>query len=294
MKVFVSWSGELSRKVAEILHKELPCILQSIDVFYSGEDIEKGKRWNEVISKELLECNYGIICLTSDNLTAPWLNFEAGALSKTLDARVSALMINVLPSDIQGPIKSYQATSLEKEEIFKLMCSINKSNDAPISEDKLRRTFDPIWNRMDKEIRETLDVAKSCIQTINDPRFDEVKESVAIEEILRLVREQYKLLSSLEQLPPRSYLNDVARLDKYTMSDRICIEGILEELETIAYYILGDETVSSKITKSIKKIIEYIRCLEISPINLQHIVKIEAILNRYMAKDILDKGREWI
>lgn len=39
MKVFVSWSGELSKKIAEELKKWIPCIIQSATVFYSSEDI---------------------------------------------------------------------------------------------------------------------------------------------------------------------------------------------------------------------------------------------------------------
>ena len=97
MKVFVSWSGELSKEIAEVLKKWIPCIIQSVEVFYSPEDIEKGDNWDATISSELSECNYGIICLTPENTMAPWINFEAGAIAKSLDSKVSALMINIKP-----------------------------------------------------------------------------------------------------------------------------------------------------------------------------------------------------
>ncbi len=42
MKIFISWSGELSCKVAKILKRWIPCVIQSVDVFFSPEDIEKG------------------------------------------------------------------------------------------------------------------------------------------------------------------------------------------------------------------------------------------------------------
>lgn len=41
MKIFVSWSGELSRQIAEVLKKWIPCIIQSVEVFFSPEDIKK-------------------------------------------------------------------------------------------------------------------------------------------------------------------------------------------------------------------------------------------------------------
>ena len=133
MKVFISWSGELSKKIAGELKKWLPCIIQSVEVFYSPEDIEKGENWDSKISTELSEYKYGIVCLTSENTKAPWINFEAGAIAKTLDSRVSALMVNIKPSEIQGPLKRYQATKLEKSDMFQLITDINSSTEPPLS-----------------------------------------------------------------------------------------------------------------------------------------------------------------
>ncbi len=127
MKIFVSWSGDLSRKIAEILKKWIPCIIQSAEVFFSPEDIEKGDNWDRTISTQLSECKYGIICLTAENISAPWINFEAGAIAKTLDSKVAALMIDIKPSDIRGPLSRYQAAKFEKDDFYQLICSINKT-----------------------------------------------------------------------------------------------------------------------------------------------------------------------
>ena len=132
MKVFVSWSGELSCQIAEVLKKWIPCIIQSVEVFFSPEDIEKGDNWDKTISNELSQCNYGIICLTSDNTTAPWINFEAGAIAKSLDSRITALMVNIKPSDIKGPLSRYQATKFEKNDFFQLISAINKALETPL------------------------------------------------------------------------------------------------------------------------------------------------------------------
>ena len=127
MKIFVSWSGDLSRKIAEILKKWIPCIIQSVEVFFSPEDIEKGDHWDRTISTQLSECKYGIICLAAENISAPWINFEAGAIAKTLDSKVAALMIDIKPSDIRGPLSRYQAAKFEKDDFYQLICSINKT-----------------------------------------------------------------------------------------------------------------------------------------------------------------------
>ena len=103
MKVFISWSGARSKKVALIFRDWLPTVIQAIEPFVSSEDIEKGARWNTDIAQELKESSFGLICVTKENLSAPWLNFEAGALSKTIDnTYVAPLLFDVKPSDLKG------------------------------------------------------------------------------------------------------------------------------------------------------------------------------------------------
>ena len=85
MKVFMSWSGSLSRRAAEILRDWLPNVLQAIEPWMSTDDIEKGTRWSLDVATELSKAKVGILCVTSDNLDSPWLYFEAGALSRAMD-----------------------------------------------------------------------------------------------------------------------------------------------------------------------------------------------------------------
>lgn len=209
MKVFVSWSGTLSKKVAQELKKWLPCIIQSIDVFYSPEDIEKGENWDSKISAELSECNYGIVCLTSENTNAPWINFEAGAIAKTLESRVSALMVDIKTSEIQGPLKRYQATKLEKEDMWQLICDINKVTDVPLSADVLDSTFNAIWDSMYGAIKSDIDGYKPQKKAgISD---EKIASTEVVEEILQLVRKQNVLLSSPEQLLPPDYFQMIQK-----------------------------------------------------------------------------------
>lgn len=203
MKIFVSWSGELSKKVAEKLKKWLPCILQSVEVFYSPEDIEKGENWDAKIAKELSDCHYGIICLSSENTSAPWINFEAGAIAKTLDSRVAALMINIKPSDIQGPLKRYQATKLDQNDMHHLLSDINNSTDNPLSVEVFDTMFNAVWGNMYNEIKESIE---EYIPENRGEKKDLKSESGdAIEEILQLVRKQNNILNSPEVLLPPSY-----------------------------------------------------------------------------------------
>ena len=101
MKVFISWSGDLSQRVGLLLRDILPMILNGVEVFMSKHDMGSGTRWNEELSSELGQSDFGILVLTPRNLTSPWLLFEAGAISKHAEARAVGLLVGGLaPTDV--------------------------------------------------------------------------------------------------------------------------------------------------------------------------------------------------
>lgn len=212
MKVFVSWSGELSKQIAQILKIWLPRLIQSLDVFYSPDDIEKGDNWASKILQELSVCNYGIVCLTAENTNAPWIHFEAGALAKTLEARVSTLMININPSDIKGPLSRYQATRLQKDDFAQLIESINKALESPLDNAVLLPLLDALWPTISAEFEKAVN---GCTASVSKAAQKESKND-PLEEILQLLRKQNALLSNPEELLPAEYfeyLQNNVRLD---------------------------------------------------------------------------------
>jgi hypothetical protein len=148
MRVFLSWSGPVSRAVATALHDWIPLVIQDARPFISTGDIEKGKRWSDVIGDELNNAAYGIICVTKENLNAPWLHFEAGAISKAIDkSYVSPFLFNVPPSDVHGPLQQFQFTVYAQEDIWGLMRSVNSrlAEEQRLADEVLRREFDMWW-----------------------------------------------------------------------------------------------------------------------------------------------------
>lgn len=110
MKIFVSWSGGRSRAVAEALRDWLPLVLPDADPWMSASDIHPGVKGLPEISEVLNNSNLGIICLTRENITAPWILFEAGALSKTLrESLVCPYLLDLVPTDVKGPLAQFQA-----------------------------------------------------------------------------------------------------------------------------------------------------------------------------------------
>jgi TIR domain len=85
MKVFISHSGPRSRAIALALKDWMPLVLHYVDPWVSQKDIAAGDRWAVEVGAKLSDSNFGIICLTPENLNAPWLLFEAGAISKSFD-----------------------------------------------------------------------------------------------------------------------------------------------------------------------------------------------------------------
>ncbi len=79
LKIFISWSGDRSRAVAEALRDWLPDVLPMAEPWMSA-DVEKGAKWSQSVSGELEKSNFAAVCLTPENLTAPWLLFDAVAL----------------------------------------------------------------------------------------------------------------------------------------------------------------------------------------------------------------------
>lgn len=226
MKVFVSWSGEYSREIAEVLKKWIPCIIQSVEVFFSPDDIEKGNNWDRILSSELSECNYGIVCLTSNNILAPWINFEAGAIAKSLESKVSALMVDVKPSDIKGPLSRYQATKLEKRDFFKLITSINNSLETPLELSVIENLFNAIWNSLEGEI---LKVTQKYIQASTEKI--EIEENDPIEEVLQLLRTQNSLLTNPENLLPVDYMDYILnRINERNQESRVYSERTIDEV----------------------------------------------------------------
>lgn len=191
MKVFISWSGEFSRKVAECLSIWIQIIIQTVDVFYSPEDIEKGENWGNRLSKELEESNFGVICLTPENVTAPWIHFEAGALSKATDSRVSAIMLDITPSDIKGPLARLQNTACNREDFFRLFQSINNSSNSPLKPEILRNAFNNSCERLMSDIDSIIKDYTSCTPAPEEgdaAHGARDSDSEAIQEILRIVR----------------------------------------------------------------------------------------------------------
>ncbi|MDA9291569.1 toll/interleukin-1 receptor domain-containing protein [bacterium] len=105
MKVFISWSGTRSKAMANALKEWIPLIVQHAKPFVSDKDISAGDRWAQAIAGELESSDFGILCITPENISSEWIMFEAGALSKSMQVgKVIPLLFGLELSDLSGPL----------------------------------------------------------------------------------------------------------------------------------------------------------------------------------------------
>lgn len=187
MKVFISWSGAASQKVAIALRDWLPSVIQAIIPFVSSEDIDRGARWFSDIGVELETTAFGILCITPHNIQAPWILYEAGALSKSLgQSRVIPLLIGVRYSDLGGPLAQFNATSIAKQDMTKLLMTLNKQfGDQSLPDEKVERAFEKWWPDLEPILLDAVSEVSLDLPKIAENRRP---QNEVLEEILDLVR----------------------------------------------------------------------------------------------------------
>jgi hypothetical protein len=181
MRVFISWSGEPSRSIAKALRKWLPMVVQHVDAWMSDEDIHSGARWNDAIAETLDDTNFGIVCATRGNQSAPWLIFEAGALAKSVDkAKVVPLCIDLAPSEITGPLAAFQGRSLDARSVRRLVHEISAASEKPMNNLALDDLFDAMWPNLNSSIEMARQKApaKPARRRQPDDMLSEIVESV--------------------------------------------------------------------------------------------------------------------
>ena len=125
----------------------------------------------------------GVVCLTPQNWNRPWILFEAGALSKSLDdkTRVCTYLLGELrPGDVVPPLGMFQATKAEKADTRKLIGTINRAVGGPLSGEQLDTLFEQMWPRLEAKL--------SAIRPAEEIAGPERTQPEMVAEILELSR----------------------------------------------------------------------------------------------------------
>jgi hypothetical protein len=195
MKVFISWSGNRSHRVAEILHDWLSLVIQALEPWISSSDIERGSQWASKINEELEATSQGIFCLTAENKDAPWILFEAGSLAKgQATSRVYTLLVDIKAAEITGPLVQFNHTQPIKSDVRLLIGSLNdRLGDKRLPEAILTRSFENAWPKFEADFNQAI-VETAGTTPIKDART----EKEILGEILELARNSDSRITKLE------------------------------------------------------------------------------------------------
>jgi len=182
MRIFISWSGDRSKELASALKTWVGDVIQNVEPWMSEHDIQPGSRWGVDIAEELSESNFGVLCLTRENISAPWLLFEAGSLAKSLKlSRVIPYRLNLSAVEVKPPLSQFQGVDATRDGTLKLMQSINNALTESLPQDRLARLFDKFWPDLELRIQE---IGR---QAANEPT--QVRTEIDyLQEILEIVR----------------------------------------------------------------------------------------------------------
>ena len=162
MKVLLSWSGTRSQAVANALREWLPLLFQTIEPWMSSTSIPTGSRWGHELAGQLESTDCGILCLTPENMTAPWILFEAGALSKsTKSGCVIPYLFDLSPNDLPGPLGQFQAVTADADgtkELARTLSTLSSTNRR--TETQLHEVLSQWWPRLESRFAEIPPLAR--------------------------------------------------------------------------------------------------------------------------------------
>lgn len=147
--IFISWSGEKSQKIAIAFQRWIDKYF-NFNIWLSCKEIVLGKAWDPQIQEALKKADVGVFFITKENVFAPWINFEAGGISKG-DPEKNVCIVKIDINDIpkESPLFHYQSCMFNKEGIFNLLNKVLRNDSLP--DDSFKILFENYWGELYKE-----------------------------------------------------------------------------------------------------------------------------------------------
>ncbi|WP_457135495.1 TIR domain-containing protein [Mycobacteroides abscessus] len=247
-RVFLSWSGSRAKEIAQIWKSLIEESFDSVDAFVSSQDIDPGERGLSAIKEQLDGTSVGIPIITRDNVNAPWINFESGALSKQVpNAQVMVMPCLVDyadPSELTGPLLQFQAQLLNKDGVASILETIAKAN--LIDWHRKKPAFDARWSDFEKRFnvfRDSSPVPGKAHALRPEPDM--------LAEIVNNTRELRKMLSSAQRVlfadvPGGRSALEVAWDELYEVR-----QSFLDFIQQAQAQIFGEVVIDSDLNRSV-------------------------------------------
>ena len=157
LTIFLSWSGPMSRKLADFLREWLEKVVPGVNSWMSQEDIRRGSEWFPALMRALQNAHASIICVTPENVLSPWIHFEAGCLATQLSKGfVCPYLLGLNPSELGNlPLSVRQSVNSQDENsTWGLVKTVNALLGENAYDDAiLLNNFKPNWEFLKKQTR---------------------------------------------------------------------------------------------------------------------------------------------
>jgi hypothetical protein len=243
VKVFISWSGDRSRAIADVLRRWLPSVLQAARPYFSPDDVAKGSRWSSEIAKELDASRIGLLVITPENQEAPGLLFEAGALAKNLDrSKVCPLLFGGLePTDVKGPLVQFQAAQFSKDEVKRVVKMINgELGDAALTPDVLDAVFEMWWPKLEGQVATELEANNGADGEARRSERDLLEEVLALTR--RFTRDRQRAIEFDHPAWEDLFVSvvDLARTARLRSPDEDTAKAVIRLLRPLEYLAMHE------------------------------------------------------
>jgi hypothetical protein len=94
-----------------------------------------------------------VLCLTPENLNAPWLLFEAGSLAKSVSqSQVVPYCLGLRSEDIPLPLAQFQGVDADESGTWNLVQSLNSRLESPLGKTQLSSACQNQWPTLKSQI----------------------------------------------------------------------------------------------------------------------------------------------
>jgi MoaA/NifB/PqqE/SkfB family radical SAM enzyme len=111
------------------------------------QGIRPGDRWRQTLDSHLAIAGFAIVCVTQENLFAPWIHFEAGAISQTLRGRVCPYLFGI--QSVAEPFASFQYVHADRLGTQGLVLALNDALEQPEDRAIVLKRFERLWQDLE-------------------------------------------------------------------------------------------------------------------------------------------------
>lgn len=191
-RVFISWSGERAKAIGLLLRDWAIEMFDDLDPWLSDVDIASGAQSLVELHNSLGRASMGLVVVTQDNQSSPWLNYEAGALSRAVapgPTRVIPLLVGFRkPTEIAGPLGQFQARVLSFDGLTKVTDTLCELLDVDQEVGRIRLSRS--WPTLSKAIED--EMADAPTHEFSRRSLDDM-----VEEALSILRRRESWTSSI-------------------------------------------------------------------------------------------------